>query len=122
MQISVVSFGYKHGIPRDVDMVFDVRFLPNPHWVEELRPLSGRERPVREYVMSQPATGAFLEKLDDLLGLVVPAFAAEGKAYLTIAVGCTGGHHRSVVLAEEIARLVANRGYHPIVNHRDVDR
>jgi UPF0042 nucleotide-binding protein len=122
MQISVVSFGYKHGIPRDVDMVFDCRFLPNPHWVEELRPLSGQDQPVRDYVMAQPETKQFLTKLDDLLGLLVPAFVKEGKAYLTVAVGCTGGRHRSVVLAEEISRLIGEQGYHATVNHRDINR
>jgi RNase adapter protein RapZ len=122
MQISVVSFGYKHGIPRDVDMVFDCRFLPNPHWVEELRPLSGQDQPVRDYVMAQPETKEFLIKLDDMLGLLVPAFVKEGKAYLTVAVGCTGGRHRSVVLAEEISRLIGEQGYHPTVNHRDINR
>jgi UPF0042 nucleotide-binding protein len=122
MQISVVSFGYKFGVPKDVDMVLDCRFLPNPHWVEELRELSGLEAPVRDYVLAQPETKVFLEKIDDLLALVLPAFVKEGKAYLTIAVGCTGGHHRSVVLAEEIAHLVRDLGYHPVVNHRDVNR
>jgi UPF0042 nucleotide-binding protein len=122
MQISVVSFGYKYGVPRDVDMVFDCRFLPNPHWVDELRELSGQDEPVRAYVMAQPDTKVFLERIDDLLALVLPAFVKEGKAYLTLAIGCTGGHHRSVVLAEEIAHLVRDLGYHPIVNHRDVNR
>lgn len=122
MQISVVSFGYKYGIPRDVDMVFDCRFLPNPHWVDELRDLTGREEPVRNFVLAQPDTKLFLEKIDDLLALVLPAFVKEGKAYLTVAVGCTGGRHRSVVLAEEIADLVRDLGYHPNVNHRDVNR
>jgi len=122
MQISLVSFGYKFGVPRDVDMVFDCRFLPNPHWVPELRDLTGQEEPVRAYVLAQPETKVFLEKIDDLLALVLPAFVKEGKAYLTIAVGCTGGHHRSVVLAEEIAGLVRDLGYHPSVNHRDVNR
>jgi UPF0042 nucleotide-binding protein len=122
MQISVVSFGYKFGVPKDVDMVLDCRFLPNPHWVEELRELSGLEPPVRDYVLAQPETKVFLEKIDDLLALVLPAFVKEGKAYLTIAIGCTGGHHRSVVLAEEIAQLVRDLSYHPIVNHRDVNR
>jgi UPF0042 nucleotide-binding protein len=122
MQINVVSFGYKYGIPRDVDMVFDCRFLPNPHWIDELRDLSGLEEPVRDYVLSQPETKVFLEKIGDLLALVLPAFVKEGKAYLTVAVGCTGGHHRSVVLAQEIGELVEDLGYHPSVNHRDVSR
>jgi UPF0042 nucleotide-binding protein len=122
MQTSVVSFGYKNGIPLDVDLVFDCRFLPNPYWVEELRPHSGLEGPVRDYVLDQPATGEFLAKLDDLLGLLLPAYVKEGKAYLSFAVGCTGGRHRSVVLAEEIARLIEKHGFKPTVQHRDLDR
>ena len=122
MQTQVVSFGYKHGIPLDVDMVLDCRFLPNPHWVEELRTHTGLEEPVREYVLSQPDTKEFLAKIDDLLGLLLPAYVKEGKAYLSIAVGCTGGHHRSVVLAEEIARLLREHGFDPAVSHRDVDK
>jgi UPF0042 nucleotide-binding protein len=118
----VVSFGYKHGLPLDVDLVFDCRFLPNPNWVDELRPLTGRDEPVRDYVLGQPESAAFLEKLDDLLGLLLPAFVKEGKSYLSIAVGCTGGRHRSVVLADELARLLTERGFEPAVQHRDVDR
>ena len=122
LQTSVVSFGYKHGLPLDVDLVFDCRFLPNPHWVEELRPHSGRDAPVREYVMGQPETAEFLAKLDDLLGLLLPAYVREGKSYLSFAVGCTGGRHRSVVLAEELAQLLRKQGFRPTVRHRDVDR
>jgi len=122
MQTTVVSFGYKHGIPLDVDLVFDCRFLPNPHWVDELRPLTGMDEPVRDYVMAQPDTKDFLAKLDDLLGLLLPAYAKEGKAYLTVAVGCTGGHHRSVVIAEEVARLMEEHGFKPTLLHRDVNR
>ncbi len=120
MQTSIVSFGYKHGLPLDVDLVFDCRFLPNPHWVDDLRPLSGLDQPVRDYVCAQPETGEFLAKLDDLLGLLLPAFVKEGKTYLSIAVGCTGGRHRSVVVAEELAGLLAARGFHPMVHHRDL--
>lgn len=122
MQTTVVSFGYKHGIPLDVDLVFDCRFLPNPHWVDELRPLTGMDEPVREYVMEQPETKEFLAKLDDLLALLLPAYVKEGKAYLTVAVGCTGGHHRSVVIAEELARLIEEQGFKPTLLHRDVHR
>jgi UPF0042 nucleotide-binding protein len=122
MQTTVVSFGYKHGIPLDVDLVFDCRFLPNPHWVDHLRPLTGLDEPVRAYVLDQPDTGEFLGRLDDLLALLLPAYVKEGKAYLTIAVGCTGGRHRSVVLAEEVARLVEGRGFKPTLLHRDVQR
>src|SRR5438309_557629 len=122
LQTSVVSFGYKHGLPLDVDLVFDCRFLPNPNWVDDLRPLNGLDERVRAYVMGQPETGEFLAKLDDLFGLLLPAFVKEGKSYLSIAVGCTGGRHRSVVLAEELAKLLARRGFAPTVQHRDVDR
>ncbi len=122
MTTSVVSFGFKHGLPLDADMVFDVRFLPNPHWVPELQPLTGLDLPVRDYVLSQPATTAFIDKVDDILGILLPAFAQEGKAYLTIAVGCTGGRHRSVVVAEEVADRIAGRGLNPQLHHRDVKR
>jgi UPF0042 nucleotide-binding protein len=122
MQTTVVSFGYKHGIPLDVDLVFDCRFLPNPHWVDELRPLTGMDEPVRAYVLSQADTTEFLSRLDDLLALLLPAFAKEGKAYLTVAVGCTGGHHRSVVIAEEVARILDAHGFTPTLMHRDVNR
>jgi UPF0042 nucleotide-binding protein len=122
MQTQVVSFGYKHGIPRDVDLVLDCRFLPNPHWVEDLRPQTGLDQPVRDYVMSQPETSEFLSRLDNLLELLLPAYVKEGKTYLSVAVGCTGGQHRSVVLAEEIAALLRRRGFRPTVAHRDVDR
>jgi RNase adapter protein RapZ len=122
MQIQVVSFGFKHGVPIDADTIFDCRFLPNPHWVDELRPLTGLDEPVRRYVMGQPPTMAFLERVDDLLALVLPAYVKEGKSYLTIGIGCTGGRHRSVVLAEELNRRIAAHGFRPIVHHRDVDR
>jgi len=122
MQISVVSFGFKHGIPLDVDNVFDCRFLPNPHWVDELRPLTGLDDAVRDYVLDQPESGEFLGKVDDLLGLLLPAFVKEGKSYLSIAVGCTGGRHRSVVIADELAKLLAKRGFEPTVQQRDLSR
>lgn len=122
MRTSVVSFGYKHGIPLDVDTVLDCRFLPNPHWVDELRPLTGLDDPVRAYVLEQPETKEFLDRLGDLFDLLLPAYVKEGKSYLTVAVGCTGGNHRSVVLAQEVARLMADRGFNPTVNHRDIAR
>jgi UPF0042 nucleotide-binding protein len=122
MQTTITSFGYKHGLPLDVDIVLDCRFLPNPYWVERLRDLNGLEQPVREYVLAQPATGEFLEKLDDLFSLLLPAYAEEGKSYLTVGIGCTGGRHRSVVLAEELGRHLRRMGYEPRVQHRDVDR
>ena len=122
MQTSVVSFGYKHGIPLDVDLVFDCRFLPNPFWVEELRPFSGLDEPVREYVLSQPESLSFLEKVDDLLTSILPAFVREGKSYLTIAMGCTGGRHRSVALAQALADRLAGHGQAATVFHRDIDK
>jgi len=122
MQISVGSFGFKHGVPLDVDNVFDCRFLPNPHWVEHLRPLTGLDPAVRRFVLDQPETGLFLDRVDELFRLLLPAYVKEGKSYLSIAVGCTGGRHRSVVLAEELAGRIARNGFSPRVNHRDIDR
>jgi RNase adapter protein RapZ len=122
MQIQVVSFGFKHGVPIDADTVFDCRFLPNPFWIDELRPFTGLDEPVREYVMEQAETTDFLDRVDDLLALVLPAYVKEGKSYLTIAIGCTGGRHRSVVLAEELRRRIAGHGYRPLVHHRDIHR
>ena len=122
MQTSVVSFGYKHGIPLDVDIVFDCRFLPNPFWVEELRPYSGLDAPVRDYVLTQPESQDFLAKVDDLLTAILPAFIREGKSYLTIAMGCTGGRHRSVALAAALAARLGGHGHPTSVFHRDVDR
>ena len=122
MRTSVVSFGYQHGIPLDVDLVFDCRFLPNPHWVDELRPLTGLDPAVRDYVLAQPDTKEFLARLDDLFGLVLPGYVKEGKTYLSVAVGCTGGRHRSVALAEEVARSMEAHGFRPVVNHRDIAR
>jgi len=120
MRTSVTSFGYKHGLPLDVDMVFDCRFLPNPHWVDELRPLTGLDEPVARYVLEQPVTGAFLARLERLLSLILPFYEQEGKAYLTIAFGCTGGHHRSVAIAERVAEILDRHGYPASATHRDV--
>lgn len=122
MQTTVMSFGYKHGLPLDVDLVLDCRFLPNPHWVDELRPKTGRDKAVRRYVLENPQTGEFLEKLDGLFDVLLPGYVAEGKSYLTIAVGCTGGRHRSVVIADELAGRLRKRGFEPRVVHRDVKR
>jgi UPF0042 nucleotide-binding protein len=121
-RISVISFGFKHGLPLDADLVFDVRFLPNPHWVPELRPLTGLDQGVRDYVLSQPDAKQFLDRLDDLFHLLLPAYVKEGKSYLSIAVGCTGGQHRSVVLAEEILLRVREQGFEPSIHHRDIDK
>ena len=122
----IMSFGFKHGIPLDADLVLDCRFLPNPHWVEELRPLTGQDEAVRDFLLNgQPMAESFLKKTEDLLTMLVPAYVREGKSYLTIAFGCTGGHHRSVFVAEDInRRLVENRelGIRPLVIHRDIDK
>jgi RNase adapter protein RapZ len=120
--VTVASFGFKYGLPLDADMVVDVRFLPNPHWVPGLRPLTGRAEPVRDYVLAQEATGRFLGSLEGLLEVALPGYVQEGKQYLTIAVGCTGGKHRSVVLAEELVEWLAGKGYRAHVTHRDVER
>lgn len=122
MQTSIVSFGYKHGIPLDVDIVLDCRFLPNPYWVDALRPLSGLDAAVREYVLTQDQTGIFLDKVEELLRMLLPAFEVEGKSYLTIALGCTGGRHRSVVLADVLAERLAATGIPAAAFHRDIDR
>jgi UPF0042 nucleotide-binding protein len=122
MHTSILSFGFKHGVPLDVDLVFDCRFLPNPYWDEELRSHSGLDAPVREFVLGRPESTAFLEKLDDLLTMLIPAYIREGKSYLTVAMGCTGGRHRSVALAEDLARRLGEHGLATTVFHRDVDR
>jgi len=122
IQTTVLSFGYKHGLPLDADLVFDCRFLPNPHWIDELRPLSGLDPPVRAFVLAQPPAKAFLSRLEDLLAQLLPAYVAEGKAYLTIALGCTGGRHRSVALAEEVGELLRRHGFSPSILHRDIEK
>lgn len=122
LTVSVVSFGFKHGLPLDADTVFDVRFLPNPHWIPDLRPLTGRDPAVAAYVLGQPLAAEFLSHVDGLLGLLLPAYLSEGKAYLTLAVGCTGGHHRSVAIAQELASRIEVLGYRPKVLHRDLER
>ncbi len=122
MHTSILSFGFKHGVPLDVDLVFDCRFLPNPYWDEELRSHSGLDAPVREFVLGRPESAEFLEKLDDLLTMLIPAYVREGKSYLTVALGCTGGRHRSVALAADLARRLDEHGLATTVFHRDVDR
>ncbi len=119
---SLISFGFKHGLPVDADLVFDVRFLPNPHFVEGLRPLDGRDPRVRDFVMEQEATVGFLARLQSLLEFLLPWYGREGKAYLTIAIGCTGGRHRSVALVEELRRFLSGLGFAPTVVHRDLER
>lgn len=122
LQVSIVSFGFKYGTPRDADLLFDVRFLPNPHWVPELRPHPGTDPAVRDYVRGSELYGAYLERLEALLEVSLPGYVAEGKSYLTIAIGCTGGHHRSVVVAEELAAWIRARGLPTVLVHRDVER
>jgi len=122
MRTTITSFGYKHGLPRDADLVFDCRFLPNPHWIPDLRPLTGIDGPVREHVLGHEVTQEFLDHLEDLLAMLLPAYVSEGKSYLSVALGCTGGRHRSVVVAETVAEMLRGRGFDPVVAHRDVDR
>ncbi|MEY2417920.1 MAG: RNase adapter protein RapZ [Actinomycetota bacterium] len=122
LRIAVVSFGYSHGLPRDADLVFDCRFLPNPHWIPELRPHTGLDSDVRDYVLGQPAAKEFLKRTDELLALLLPAYVDEGKAYLTIAIGCTGGRHRSVAIANALCGLIEARGYDVNIAHRDVQK
>jgi UPF0042 nucleotide-binding protein len=122
MRTTIVSFGYKYGLPIDADIVLDVRFLPNPHWIDELRPFDGRDQQIRDYVLDKEATTEFLARLQDLLTTVLPGYQEEGRHFLTIAVGCTGGRHRSVVLSEEIGAFIRNKGLPVNVVHRDVDR
>jgi UPF0042 nucleotide-binding protein len=119
MVVNVVSFGFKHGTPRDADMVLDVRFLDNPHWVDELRPLTGLDQAVVDYVFSGPLAKEFMERLCALLDIMVPAFIEDGKRYLTIAIGCTGGRHRSVALAERLAEYLMRFDVRVQIEHRD---
>jgi RNase adapter protein RapZ len=122
LKISLVSFGFKHGVPFDADLVFDVRFLPNPHFVEGLRPLDGRDARVREFILEHEESRELLRRLEDFLGFVLPAYQREGKAYLTVAVGCTGGRHRSVALVEELKGFLDRLELSASVVHRDMDR
>jgi UPF0042 nucleotide-binding protein len=122
LSVTVLSFGFKYGLPPEADLVFDVRFLQNPHFVENLRPLTGRDAPVAEFVMKQPEARTFLDRVEDLVGFLLPQYEQEGKAYLTVAVGCTGGRHRSVALALELERWLADQGVRVHVRHRDADR
>ncbi|MGH9773719.1 MAG: RNase adapter RapZ [Candidatus Acidiferrales bacterium] len=122
LMISVVSFGYRYGIPADADLVFDVRFLPNPHFVPRLRPHDGRDARVAKYIRSFPQTGEFLRRMESMLVYLIPHYIREGKSYLTIAFGCTGGRHRSVTLAEHIRRRLRRHGYTAKVVHRDLEK
>ena len=120
--IQVVSFGFKYGIPIDADIVMDVRFLPNPHYIDELRPLTGQDSAVYDYVMSQPETKTFYHKFMELLDFVIPGYKKEGKSSVTIAIGCTGGQHRSVALTERTGRELMSDSYHVTISHRDKDK
>jgi UPF0042 nucleotide-binding protein len=122
LRVSLISFGYKYGTPRDADLVIDVRFLPNPHWVDDLRPLPGTDDRVRTYVSGQQTYREFMRRLRSLLGFMVPGFVAEGKSYLTVAVGCTGGRHRSVVVVDDLSGFFRDKGLPVSVDHRDLDR
>ena len=122
MRVSIRSFGFKHGAPRDADIVFDVRFLPNPHWIPELKDQRGTDSPVSDYVLSSDGAAEFVDKVDELLRFLIPRYQAEGKSYLSIAVGCTGGHHRSVAVAQELARRFDEGDISAAVRHRDIER
>jgi RNase adapter protein RapZ len=117
--VSCVSFGFKNGVPSDADLVFDVRFLPNPHFVPEFRPLTGRHPKVAAYIRQFPQTKEFIDRISELLVYLMPHYIREGKSYLTIAFGCTGGQHRSVMIAEDVAKRLSKAGYHVKAQHRD---
>ena len=120
--ISCVSFGYREGVPEDADLVFDVRFLPNPHFIPKFRPLTGRHPEVARYIRSFPQTREFINRISELLIYLIPHYIREGKSYLTIAFGCTGGKHRSVLIAEEVKKRLSKAGYNIKVVHRDAER
>ena len=122
MHVNVLSFGFKHGLPQDADLVFDVRFIPNPFYIPEMRPLTGADAPVHDYVMSFEETRVFLNKTLDLLKFLIPHYVSEGKDRLVIAVGCTGGHHRSVAVTRALAEYIRGLGYQVSENHRDMTR
>jgi RNase adapter protein RapZ len=122
LRLSIVSFGYKYGLPVDADLVADCRFLPNPHWIPELAPMTGQDAPVREYVLAQPGATQFLDHYAELLRVVLPGYEREGKRFVTLAVGCTGGKHRSVAIAGELAARVADADVDVQVVHRDLGR
>jgi UPF0042 nucleotide-binding protein len=120
--VSLVSFGYKYGVPTDADLMFDVRFLPNPHFVPKLRQFTGKDPKVRRYIESFPQTGEFLRRMTGLLTYLIPHYIEEGKSYLTIAFGCTGGKHRSVMMAEWLRKALEKKGFNTRVMHRDIDK
>ena len=122
MNVKILSFGYRHGLPREVDVLLDVRFLPNPHFVPDLRPLSGKDRPVVEYLQNSAEVREAITRFTDLLAYLLPRFAREGKSYLAVGIGCTGGHHRSVMVAEALHDRLAELGHKTTVVHRDIDK
>ena len=122
MTVSLVSFGFKHGLPMEADLVFDVRFMPNPFYIDALRNCTGLDQEVRDYVFSFKETGEFMDKLRDLLRFVLPLYREEGKTVLVLAIGCTGGHHRSVAVTHALAEYIASLGYRVTENHRDMTR
>jgi UPF0042 nucleotide-binding protein len=122
LTISVTSFGFKNGVPSDADLVFDVRFLPNPHFIPEFRKLTGKHPKVAKYVRQFPQTGEFLDKVTDMLTFLLPHYIHEGKSYLTIGIGCTGGQHRSVMITEELKKRLGAAGYRAKASHRDMPR
>lgn len=121
MRVSIRSFGFKHGSPRDVDLMFDVRFLPNPHWVEELREMRGTDEAVSDYVFGDENAGEFVDQVEKMLTFLIPRFESEGKSFLSVGIGCTGGHHRSVAIAEELGRRLNEQAIKAVVRHRDID-
>ncbi len=122
LRASVMSFGFKYGLPIDADMVADLRFLPNPYWVDDLRPLSGLDEPVRQYVREQPLSGQFLDKYEELVALLTDGYLREDQRFLTVALGCTGGRHRSVAMAEALGERLRAQGVSVLVVHRDLGR
>ena len=122
LQVTILSFGYKYGLPVDADLVVDCRFLPNPHWIPDLQPMNGRDEAVRDYVLSRPGARDFLDRYDGVLELITDGYRREGKRYALLAVGCTGGKHRSVAMAEELAARLSARGTDVTVTHRDLGR
>ena len=122
MEVRVTSFGFKHGIPMEADLVFDVRFLPNPYYVAELRPRTGLDDGVRDYALSAPQSQEFLRRLTDFVTYLLPQYVEEGKAALVIGIGCTGGQHRSVAITKALADFIKQKGYQATENHRDMTR
>ena len=122
MSVNILSFGFRHGLPREVDMLFDVRFLPNPHFVPELRALTGRDAKVIEYLASETEVEDAIRRFSDMLAYLLPRFQREGKSYLTVGVGCTGGRHRSVMVSEALQARLGELGFRTTVTHRDISK